>query len=232
KPPHPTQTTHALCYNAGNAAHEVSPMTAQPKPFITEVSYLELERQSTLKHEYYAGQVYAMAGASEQHNLIALNIAASLHGQVRGRTCRAYPSDMRVKIAKTGLYTYPDFTIVCGQVQFVDTVKRDTIINPTVIIEILSPSTERYDRGMKFQHYRTLDSLQEYLLVAQDKYHIERFARHEPHEWVFSEALGLDAIMPIRSIQGALTLRDVYEQVSIGPELTPGFSPDLPNHDE
>lgn len=203
-------------------------MTAQPQPYITEAMYLEQERCRTTKHEYYAGSVYAMASASEQHNIIALNIAATLHAQLRGRSCRAYPSDMRVKVMQTGLITYPDFTIVCGQSQFTDPVKRDTIINPTVIIEILSPSTERYDRGMKFQHYRTIPSLQEYILISQDKYHIERFVRHGPNELVFSEAIGLEASMPILSIQGSLALRDVYEQVMLLPDIVPGITRDVP----
>lgn len=207
-------------------------MTAQPKPFMPEELYLEQERRSTIKHEYYAGNVYAMAGASEQHNVIALNIAAALHTQLRGRSCRAYPSDMRVKVVKTGLNTYPDFTIVCGQSQFTDPIKRDTVINPTVIIEILSPSTERDDRGMKFQHYRTINSLQEYLLIAQDKHHVERFIRHEHNAWIFSEAMGLDAVMPITSIQCSLALQDVYEQVSFGSEIVPGITRDVPEEDQ
>jgi Uma2 family endonuclease len=136
-------------------------MTAQPKPYMTEAEYLDLERVSLSKHEYFAGNVFAMTGASEQHNLIASNVTAALHHQLRGRSCRIYPSDMRIKVVQTGLNTYPDLTIICGPPQFTDPIKRDTLINPTVIIEILSPSTERYDRGLKFQNYRTIASLQE-----------------------------------------------------------------------
>lgn len=203
-------------------------MTAQPKIFISEDSYLEREYQSTTKHEYYAGEVYAMAGASEQHNLIAMNIAAQLHAQLRGGTCRTYPSDMRVKVVQTGLNTYPDFTIVCGQSLFTNTSKRDTLINPTVLIEILSPSTERYDRGMKFQHYRTIATLQEYLLIAQDKHYIERFIRQPSQEWVFSEAIGRESSMPIASIHGTLELRDVYERVTFLPEVVARLTRELP----
>src|SRR5262249_9988400 len=143
-------------------------MTAQPKPYITEAEYLELERASASKHEYLAGEIFAMTGASEQHNLIASNVTATLHRQRRGRSCRVYPSDMRIKVTQTGLNTYPDITVVCGPPEFTDPTKRDTLINPMVIIEILSPSTERYDRGLKFQNYRTIPSLQEYILIAQD----------------------------------------------------------------
>jgi Uma2 family endonuclease len=194
-------------------------MTAQPKPYITEEMYLQRERTSLEKYEYYDGEVYAMAGASEQHNIIAMNVAALLHTHLRGRSCRAYPSDMRVKVIKTGLYTYPDFTIVCGQSQFIDLDKRDTLVNPTVIIEILSPSTERYDRGLKFQHYRTIESLHEYMLIAQDKYHIERFTRQENNEWVLSEAIGIESSIPIASIQAHMRLDDVYEQVALTSEM-------------
>ena len=169
-----------------------------------------------------------MAGASEQHNLIAMNIAAQLHMQLRGGGCRTYPSDMRVKVMKTGLNTYPDFTIVCGQSLFTSMSKRDTLINPTVIIEILSPSTERYDRGMKFQHYRTIETLQEYLLIAQEKHHIERFIRQSSQEWVFSEAIGCDSSMAIPSIHGILELREVYERVVFLPEVVPHSTRDLP----
>lgn len=196
-------------------------MTAQPKPYISEEMYLQRERTSLEKCEYYDGGVYAMAGASEQHNLIAMNVAALLHAHLRGRSCRTYPSDMRVKVMKTGLYTYPDFTIVCGQSQFIDPEKRDTLVNPTVIIEILSPSTERYDRGLKFQHYRTIETLQEYILIAQDKHHIERFTRQENNEWVLSEAIGIESSIPIASIQARLHLEDVYEQVALALEILP-----------
>lgn len=194
-------------------------MTAQPKPYITEEMYLQRERTSLEKYEYYDGEVYAMAGASEQHNIIAMNVAALLHTHLRGRSCRAYPSDMRVKVIQTGLYTYPDFTIVCGQSQFIDPEKRDTLLNPTVIVEILSPSTERYDRGLKFQHYRTIESLCEYILIAQDRCHIERFTRQENNEWVLSEAIGIEGSIPIASIQALMRLEDVYEQVALAPEM-------------
>jgi Uma2 family endonuclease len=207
-------------------------MTAQPKSSITEDVYLEQERRGTIKHEYYNGKVYAMSGASEQHNLIAMNVAASLHTQLRGRSCRAYPSDMRLKVVKTGLNTYPDFTIVCGQSEFTDPTKRDTLTNPSVIVEILSPSTERYDRGMKFQHYRTIETLKEYILISQDKHHIEKFTRQENNEWVLTEAIGLEAAMPITSIQGTLTLHDVYEQVIMIPELLPDITRDISEDNE
>jgi Uma2 family endonuclease len=193
-------------------------MTAQRKPYLSEEAYLAHEQLSPIKHEYYAGGVYAMAGASEAHNLIAMNVAASLHRQLRGQSCRTYPSDMRLKILQTGLYTYPDFTIVCGPTQFAHVEKRDTLINPIVIIEILSPSTEPYDRGEKFQHYRTIATLQEYVLIAQDKYRIERFTRQDANEWLLSESVGLDTALSLAAIQVTLLLADIYEQITVNPD--------------
>lgn len=189
-------------------------MTAQPGAYVTEEEYLHDERASAVKREYYAGHVYAMAGASEQHNLIAMNIAAILRTQLRGRDCRAYPSDMRVKVVATGLYTYPDFTIVCGPSQFTDPAKRDALTNPAVIIEILSPSTERYDRGEKFQHYRTIATLQEYILVAQNKYRIERFTRREHNAWVLTDIVGQEATLTLSTVDMMIPLVEIYEQVT------------------
>ncbi|PDW01447.1 Uma2 family endonuclease [Candidatus Viridilinea mediisalina] len=195
-------------------------MTAQPTIHITEEAYLQQERTSTQKHEYFAGRIYAMAGASEVYNLLALNIAALLRAHVRGRPCRAYPSDMRVKIVQTGLYTYPDFTLVCGASNFLHPDKRDTLLNPTVIIEILSPSTERYDRGEKFQHYRTIETLQEYILVAQNKYHIEHFMRHEQQEWRLADVIGSEASLHLRTLQVSIPLRAIYEDVNVAPSVS------------
>jgi Uma2 family endonuclease len=194
-------------------------MTAQPIPYVTEAEYLRHERASTLKHEYYAGQIYAMAGASEAHNLIAMNIAALLRARVRGSDCRAYPSDMRIKVQQTGLNTYPDFSIVCGEPSFAEPDKRDTLINPSLIIEILSPSTESYDRGEKFQHYRTIETLREYILVAQNKYRIERFVRNEHNEWVLSDIDGIEAVLPLALLQTEILLTEIYEQVEFRSDL-------------
>ncbi len=203
-------------------------MTAQPKAYITEAEYLALERAAASKHEYFAGEIYAMTGASEPHNLIASNVTAHLHRQLRGRACRVYPSDMRLKVMQTGLNTYPDITIVCGPPQFTDPAKRDTLINPTVIIEILSLSIERYDRGLKFQNYRTIASLQDYILIAQDKPHIERYARHKRSQWLLVEAIELEASLPIDSLSATLQLADVYEQVELPPHPDSSLPRDMP----
>ncbi len=189
-------------------------MSAIPQKNWTPESYLEFERASEQKHEYFNGEIFAMAGATANHNLVAGNTYASLHTQLRQRPCFVYPSNMRIKISRTTLYTYPDISIVCGTPQFEDD-HRDTLLNPTVIIEVLSPSTESYDRGKKFQHYRTLDSLQEYILIAQDKPHIEHYLRQEQNQWLLSEAHQLESKITLPSIQCILLLSDVYEKVDM-----------------
>jgi len=185
---------------------------------MSEAEYLAFERASEIKHEYFGGHVYAMSGASEPHNLIAGNTLASLHVQLRGRGCKVYPSDMKVRTPATRSYAYPDITVVCGEAKFDDD-QRDILVNPTVIIEILSPSTEKYDRGLKFQHYRELGSLQEYILIAQDSPHIERFLRQDGGLWQFSDVTGTDAKIDLSSIDCTLHLSDVYEQVDFNTDV-------------
>lgn len=201
-------------------------MTANPKPYLTEDEYLVFERASQTKHEYYDGVIYAMTGGKEPHNLIAGNAHASLHAQLRRKPCRVYQSDMRVKIVQTGLNTYPDVLVICGQPQFTDAV-HDAVINPIVIIEVLSASTERYDRGMKFQNYQTIATLQDYILISQDQHRVEHFSRQENNRWLLQLALGIDAQINIQSIDCILTLADVYEKVELEPDTT-GIPRDIP----
>jgi Uma2 family endonuclease len=188
-------------------------MSALPEHVWTVEEYLAFERGDPQRHEYLGGKIYAMAGASANHNLIAGNTYASLHAQLRKRSCTVYPSDMRLKVSRTGLYTYPDISVVCGEAQFEDD-QRDTLLNPTVIIEVLSPSTESYDRGRKFQHYRTLASLQEYLLIAQDSYRVEHYTRQANDQWLLTDVSGADASLTLHAIQCTLLVADLYEKVS------------------
>lgn len=147
-------------------------MSTQANPQYTPQQYLAMERESQQKNEYVNGEIFAMDGASDRHNLIVGNVFASLHNQMKGKPCKVYSSDMRVKISSIGMYTYPDIVALCGETGF-DDEQRDTLLNPTVIIEVLSKSTEGYDRGEKFAHYRKMDSLKEYALISQDKMSIE-----------------------------------------------------------
>lgn len=186
-------------------------MATQPEPYYSPEEYIALERVAEYKSEYLAGRIFAMAGASEDHNTIAANILYALRNLFQGRDCRVYMSDMRVRVAPNGLYTYPDVASVCGSREFADD-HRDTLLNPTVIFEVLSPSTEAYDRGEKFAQYWRLESLTDYVLVAQDRVRVEHFARQRDG-WFVSAASSLDEILRLESIGAELPLVAIYENV-------------------
>ena len=187
-------------------------MSTQPQTYLTPEEYLAFEREADVKHEYYAGEIFAFAGASRQHNLIVANVIRELGTEVRGRPCEVYPSDMRVRVSPTGLYTYPDVTVVCGEARFVDD-QSDTLLNPTVIVEVLSPSTEEYDRAGKFEQYRKLDSLQAYLVIAQDRNHVEHWERQSDHQWLLTETDSIEDTIALPSIACRLSVADIYEKV-------------------
>jgi len=184
---------------------------ASPQPRYTPEQYLALERKAEYKSEFVNGMIIAMAGVSRSHSLIVVNLARVVGLHLVGRPCEAHVSDMRVKVSPTGLYTYPDLAAVCGEA-FFDDEHTDTLLNPTVIVEVLSPSTEAYDRGEKFAHYRRLESLHEYVLVSQDKVRIESFVR-QGAQWLLSEASSLDEVVRLESIGCELVLRDIYDKV-------------------
>lgn len=190
-------------------------MTIPAKQRLTALEYLAFERASEIKHEYIGGALVAMAGASAAHNIIVANIIASLHGQVRDRNCTVFPSDMRLRIIRQDVYTYPDIMIVCGDVSYEDDA-LDSVTNPTVLIEVLSPTTESYDRGKKSQHYRSIPSLREYLLVAQAEQHIEHFIRYSEHQWLLSELTAEQPTVRLAAIGCDLALEAIYAKV-------PGF---------
>jgi Uma2 family endonuclease len=189
-------------------------MSSQTQQHYTPEEYLALERQAQCKSEYYAGEIFAMAGTSRWHNLIVTNVLRELSLQLKGRPCTTYPSDMRVKVSPTGLYTYPDVTVVCGEAQFEDN-QQDTLLNPTLIVEVLSESTEAYDRGGKFAPYRKLASLMEYVLITQTKPHIEHYVRQSDNRWLLAEADSLQDTLYLPSIDCHLALAEVYDKVDI-----------------
>jgi Uma2 family endonuclease len=186
---------------------------ALKSPFITVEEYLARERAAEYKSEYFNGEIFAMAGAKEPHNLIAGNIFGELHAQLKHRPCKVYPSDMRVKVSATGLYTYPDVMVVCGDVQFDDD-EEDTVLNPILIVEVMSKSTESYARGAKFEHYGKLASLQEYLLAAQNRPRLELYTKQSVGRWTLSEFESLDDVVKMTSIDCELALKDVYLKVN------------------
>ena len=187
-------------------------MAVHSKLYLTPQQYLALERASEERSEYLDGEMVAMTGVSRNHALIAVNLGRELSSQLLDRPCEVYASDLRVQVSPTGLYTYPDVVVVCGEPRFEDE-QLDTLLNPTVLIEVLSPTTESYDRGKKFEHYRTLDSLAEYLLVSQDHPRIERYLRQNDGLWLFGDAAGLDAVLTLPSIGCDLRLAGVYAKV-------------------
>ena len=189
-------------------------MSSQPKTRFTLEEYLAIDRQSEHKNEYFDGELFAMTGASRKHNLITANVTSSLHIQLKGRQCEVYASDMRVKVSSTGLYTYPDVIVVCDAPTFEDK-EIDTLINPTLIIEVLSKSTEGYDRGDKFGLYRKLDSLLEYILISQDKHHIEHYVRQSDNQWLLSEEDDLRATIVLPAIKCELALAEIYYKIEI-----------------
>lgn len=188
-------------------------MSAQALQQLTPQEYLELERRSETKHEFVNGEMFDMAGASRSHNLIVTNIVGELRLQLKGRRCEVYPNDMRVHIPDTGMYTYPDAVVACGTPRLTDD-KRDTLLNPTALFEVLSSSTEAYDRGAKAAHYRRIASLRHYVLIAQDAPHIECYTRQdESRFWYLTEADGLDAEIALTEIACVLKLAEVYDKV-------------------
>lgn len=189
-------------------------MASPVKIYYTPDEYLALERQAERKSEYFAGEIFAMTEASRRHNLVAGNVFAALHPQLRKRPCELYPSDMRVKVSPTGLYTYPDVVVVCGEPIF-DDEQRDTLLNPIVLVEVLSKSTASYDRGEKFEHYRKLESLAEYLVLAQNKYHVEHYVRQPDNQWLLAETDEIEKTIHLSAIECDLALADVYDKVEI-----------------
>ena len=197
-------------------------MAINPQHHISPAAYLAFERaQTDARHEYLNGEIIAMSGASLVHNIIVSNLVIILGIQMRGRSCNVFASDMRVKIPATGLYTYPDIAALCGALALEDDV-ADTLLNPSVIVEVLSPSTEAYDRGAKFAHYQRIESLHAYVLVAQDRPRIEIFLRREDGDWLYSVADVPDATIRLDTIDCALRLADVYEGVPFTPTADAG----------
>ncbi len=188
-------------------------MAALPKVRISPEEYLALDRAAEIRSEYIDGDMVAMAGGSEDHNLIAFNLAAILHALLRRRPCKAYLADTRVRVSPTR-YLYPDAVVVCGEAQF-EGARRETLLNPTLVIEVLSESTEVFDMGRKFELYRALPSLQEYVLIAQDRTYVERRLRQPHDEWLLTIRNRLDESLPLVSIDGVLPLADLYEKVTL-----------------
>jgi Uma2 family endonuclease len=194
-------------------------MSAQPQTRLTPEQYLEIDRASEFRNEYYDGRMYAMSGGTHRHALIIFNLGSELRNIVKKRRCMVTSSDVRVRVAPGGLYTYPDLVVVCGEPKYADG-RRDTLLNPRLIVEVLSPSTEAYDRGFKSAQYRALESLEEYALVSQSEPRVEVFRRQPGGQWLLSEFAGLDALCRFESVDAVVALSEVYDNVTFGGDET------------
>ena len=188
----------------------------QPSRHLTEAEYLEIERAAEFKSEFFDGEMFAMAGGTPRHSLIGTNLTSEFRDRLRAKPCVPYNADLRIKIEATGLLTYPDLSVICGPLQFAAGTD-DTVVNPTVLAEVLSDSTEAYDRGKKFEHYRQIASLQEYLLVSQTEPRIEQFMRQVDGRWLLNEAVGLEAQLELPSLRITISLAEIFAKVSFAP---------------
>ena len=181
----------------------------------TEEEYLSLEDEALEKSEFFQGRIYAMAGGSYDHAAISLNIGGELRSLVKGKNCQLSSSDTRVKIPNSSLNTYPDVTVICGKPELHLYNNSQTILNPMLIVEVLSPTTEKYDRGFKFENYKQISTLTDYLLVAQDRAKVEHFVRQPDDSWSCTVSEGLDATVKIASLECELPLAEIYLKVDL-----------------
>lgn len=190
-------------------------MTTHAHARLTPEEYLRIERAAEWKSEYVDGEIFAMSGASPRHVLITLNLAAELRNALRETPCAAYSADLRVATDRHRHYTYPDVVVACEPLQYVDE-HRDTITNPILIAEVLSESTEKYDRGAKFERYRGIPTLAEYLLVAQDRVHVELYTRQPNAAWVLREWNDAGATIDLASLECSVAIAEIYAKVTFG----------------
>ena len=178
----------------------------------TPEEYLDLERQSEIRHEFLDGTVYAMSGESPAHSTICFNLYVAIGLQLRGTSCRGFSPNMKVRAGEADLYAYPDLAVVCGEPAFHDK-QNDVLLNPTVIFEVLSRSTQAYDRGEKFERYKSIETLRDYVLVSQDRPRLEHFSLRPDGTWAHAELEGADAALTLDSINCRVTLADIYDRI-------------------
>jgi Uma2 family endonuclease len=188
----------------------------EPAPkcnYISQEEYLEMERVSLEKHEYYQGEIFAMSGASLRHNDVFSNLFGEIQGKLKGKNCKPYGSDLRIHVPKNSLYTYPDISIICDKADLTDD-KFDTATNPAVIIELLSKSTRNYDRFEKFSLYRDIASLKEYILVDTQKIHIENYVRNADNTWQLTDYNAISDNLIITAVNISVSIADIYAGLS------------------
>ncbi|MBW3625880.1 MAG: Uma2 family endonuclease [Armatimonadetes bacterium] len=192
-------------------------MTQPAKSYITPEEYLALEREAEIKNEYYNGEMFAMAGGSRYHDRITDDFMGELRLKLLDGPCETHTGNMRVKVSPTGLYTYPDGSVVCGEAEYEDG-GGDTLLNPILILEVLSPSTELYDRKEKFDHYQTIPTLIYYVLIAQDRPRVEIYARQDDGTWNYKKTTGLEAEVELPALSFRLAMSEIYRRVTFPPE--------------
>jgi len=204
-------------------------MSAIPQTtrLLTPLEYLSLENAAEHKYEYRAGRIRMMAGGSLNHSKIFGNLYVALHNRLRGKPCQPFDSNLRVRVPQRRLFTYPDISVICGQVELDPTDKSNgTVLNPTLLVEVLSPSTERYDRGRKFDHYDFIDSLQQYVLVAQEWPSVQVLTRGAGKTWIIETFSGLEAVAKFRSIDVEVPLAEIYAGVDFPDPDAPPEQPE------
>lgn len=183
---------------------------------LSEAEYLAIERAAEFKSEFYDGEMFAMAGGTMMPSLVGTNLVGEFRNLLKGRSCVPFNADLRLKIEATGLFTYPDLSVICGTPLFAHD-SDDTVTNPTLLAEVLSDSTESYDRGTKFDHYKKIPTLREYLIVRQKEPCVEQFIRQPSGVWLLRQATGLEATMAIPSLEVTVALSEVYANVKFVP---------------
>ena len=209
-------------------------MQALAHKFYSEEEYWALEETSPIKHEYYDGEIFAMAGGTEGHSAVSLNVSSSIHRQLRGKPCRVYNSDLNIKVERSRkkFNTYPDISIACPPLRFAEKCSgiKDTLLNPRVLIEVLSPSTEKHDRTTKFDEFKLIESLTDYILIEQDQIRVEHYHRAENDLWTIQIYTERNDVFALPELEITLALEEIYEDVEISESLR--LLPELPNDDE
>ncbi|WP_431294736.1 Uma2 family endonuclease [Pedobacter sp. P26] len=188
------------------------PVVAYQKRHYTIEEYLEMEKEATVKHEYYQGEIFAMSGAGDNHNWLFSNVFLAIGGQLKGKSCHIFGSDKRMNIPENSLFTYPDISIYCNDIKHID-IDEDTSILPTVIIEILSPSTKNYDRGKKFNLYKDIPSLKEYIMIDSESVWVQAFYIDEENNWKLNEHKEISDTLSLISMGFDVALSDIYDHV-------------------
>ena len=189
-------------------------MSALPKRIFTQEEYAMLEEKAPYKSQYVAGEIYAMAGTEPEHDIIANNLGAMFHFRFRGRACTYHSSEVKVRAKAGGLWTYPDLSVLCGQPKYDRSAKPSSLLNPQVVFEILSPSTEDFDHGDKFERYKQIESLTDYVLVSAEKMRVEHYVRQTNGNWIYREHHDGTDVLKLASVEAELPLAEIYERVA------------------